>query len=54
MTHDSTLALMIEATILTAEARHARDLRQSKKASMIEAKLRRVQNALLAVSCGQS
>jgi hypothetical protein len=40
--------LMIYRELLAAEAKHARNLRQCKKASLIEAELRAVTHAILA------
>ncbi len=53
MIRDPALALMIEDAILTAEARHARDLRQSKRASVLEARLRKVKHRLMELANGQ-
>jgi hypothetical protein len=39
---------MIYRELLAAEAKHARNLRQCKKASLIEAELRAVTHAILA------
>lgn len=54
MTRNAALDLMIERAILMAEARHARDLRQSKRAAGLEAKLRKVQHRLMEMGHDQS
>jgi len=54
MTRDPLLALMIEDVILADKARHARDLRQNKLASVLEARLRKVKHRLMELANGQS